>query len=213
MALPSSQIINIEVLMKGTSSASSGGTAKNIENVFHFMRTTNTNPVDKGHIATAFNAGIGAAMIAALNVRYTQTGIWVRYIDDALDAYSVSPVSGVGAITGDSMPDYVSVVIQLKTALRGKSFRGSKHFSPCSESDSAGDVLTTGAVTNFTAIATEILAGFTDSDGNVWVSTVLSRKESTLTPNPTTIVNTPVTSVLLNKSTGTERRRKIRTVN
>lgn len=210
-SLPATSLVNCEILMKG-SIAAEGASVRNVEFVFHFKRTTNVNPVDKGHIAAAFQSSIGAAVLAALNAAYTQSANWVRFLDDALDNYGSTTEAGVGAITGDPLGDFVAVVLQLKTGLRGKSYRGSKHFAPASESDSIGNTINAGAQTNFNAIGTAILAGFTDSDGNIWLPTIFSRHLSQVQTNPTTVVANQITSFVLNKTLGTMRRRKSKTV-
>ena len=198
--------------MKG-SIAAEGASVRNVEFVFHFKRTTNVHAVDKGHIAAAFQTAIGSVVLAALNIAYTQTANWVRFLDDALDSYQSTTEAGVGAITGDPLGDLVAVVLQLKTGMRGKSYNGSKHFAPASESDSIGNTINAGAQTNFNAIGTAIVAGFTDSDGNVWLPTIFSRHLSQVRTNPTTVIANQVTSTLLNKTLGTMRRRKSKTVN
>lgn len=193
-----------------------GGGVKNFFNVFHFRRTTTVNTLSKANINTAFAAGVGAAMLAALNVDYTQTGNTLRFFENPLDAPLTISQSGVGAVANDRLPDFNAAVIQMKSGVRGKPYRGSKHLGPVSEDSTTGDDLTAGAVTLFTAVGTAIVAGFTDSNGNVWVPGLkggirVGSPAQYLTV-PTTSVWTDVIAFTLNKSLGTMRRRKIATV-
>lgn len=194
-----------------------GGGVKNFFNVFHFSRANNLLAISEANIATAFATAIQTPLLAALNVDYTQTALTVRLFEDATRIKYILSQSGVGGRPNDRLPDFGCVTIQLKTVVRGKTGRGSKHFGPIAEDDTTGDDLVAGAVTRFNAVGAAIIAGFTDSDTNVWLPG-LKGAERILSPaqyevNPTTTVFTSVTSYLLNKSLGTMRRRKIKTVN
>lgn len=205
--------MNAQVVAYGVSASQGGGT-KNIVNVFNFQRTTDVNPLSKTNIEGAFNTAIMTPMLAALSVDYTQTHVTVRFIDDALDAPASVTRAGVGAIAGERLPDYNAAVVQLKTSLRGRRYRGSKHFGPIAESDTDGDLLVPAAQTRFNTLGTAIVTGFTDADGNVWKSTIVSSMPpAQYKVNPTTVVATIVISKVLNKSVGTMRRRKVKTVN
>lgn len=206
----------VEIITKGYAVAR-GGDVKKFFNIFHFRRTTTVNVLVKANIEGEFNLTVGAAMLAALNVDYTQTAISVRFFENPLDAEEAISETGVGAIGGDRGPDFQAVTIQLKTGVRGKPYRGSKHFGPVAESDTTGDCLVAGAVTRYNAIGGAITTGFTDSDGNIWVpglkgGTRPGSPAQYLTV-PTTTVWTDITTWLLNKSLGTMRRRRVSTVN
>jgi len=194
-----------------------GGGVKKFYNIYHFRRSATTFPLSKSNINTAFQASIGAAVLAALNVDYTQTANTLRFFENPLDEPLAIPESGVGAISGDRLPDFAAVVTQLKSGIRGKPYRGSKHYGPIAESDTTGDDLVSGAVTRFNAIITAIIAGFTDSDGNVWVPGIKGGvrfgSAAQYEVAPTTTVWTDIINGILNKSLGTMRRRKIQTVN
>ena len=194
-----------------------GGGVKNFFNIYHFRRTTTANPLVRANVQTAFQTAIMAPVLAALNVDYTQTGNTLRFFEDPTDAPITVSQTGVGAIAGDRLPDFSAVVVQLKTGVRGKAGRGSKHYGPIAESDTTGDDLVTGSVTRFDAVGAAIVAGFTDSDGNIWVPGLKGAKRigspAQYIIAPTTTVWTDVTSSLLNKSLGTMRHRKIKTVN
>ena len=62
------------------------------------------------------------------------------------------------------------------------------------------------------AIATALLAGFTDSDGNVWKMVIVSRSHSQLTVNPCTVEANWVISAQVRHNPGAMKRRKTRSV-
>lgn len=203
----------MEIVSYATITAA-GGTAKASNNVYNFYRASTVLPVVKSNIEAAFQAAIMAKVLLAMQQDYAQSRNTVRFVDDATDAPVSFTEAGVGAIATARGPDFQAVTLQLKTGLRGRTFKGSKHYSPIAEADTDGDVLTSGAATRFNTLGTAIVTGFTDSDGNVWIPTILSRKPpAQYVTNPTTVVATVITQALLNKSLGTMRRRKIRTVN
>jgi len=211
MSIPLADQKHVELQMIG-SCAAPGAVTKAMELVFNFRRTAVVNPVVKVNIQTAFQASIGAAILAAANEDYTQSANKVRIIDDALDSFSSSAQAGVGAIAGDRLPTYCAICFPMQTGVRGRFAQGSKHVGPVTESDTLNDILTGAAVTRWTAVATAIQAGFTDADGNIWVPAVVSRKYSTLNANPTTVISNDVISTLLNLNVGRLSRRKQKTV-
>jgi len=214
MPIPSTSIDVVEVQMRGTVSAA-GSSAKNIDSVFHFRRTATVLAVSKTQVETAFDASIGAAIIAALNNRYTQTQNTIRWVNDAVDQAVGVSRAGVGAIAGDSMPVSASAYLNMVTGLRGRSYKGGKHFGPMSESDTTGatsDLFNAAALVRLNAVAAAILAGFTDAAGNVWVPSILSRKQSQMNVNPTSLIYNDVTLVSTNKRVGWMRHRRVASV-
>lgn len=215
--IPSTEITHVEIVM-ALSVAAAGSNAKPFNNVFNFRRTGTVLAVSKTQVETAFQAAIAVPVMAALSVRAAQTGNSVRWIDDAGDAPQTVTRAVAGAITGESQATYDAVSIELKTALRGRSGRGSKHFGPLGESQTNGDVLVAGSITLFQTVAAAILAGFTDAGGNVWVPEVVIRNpappkpKSQLSTNPTTVLSNDVVSVFLNATLGTMRRRRVQRV-
>lgn len=214
MSIPSTNLFIAEVTSFGIAS-SGGSTDKNIESVFHFRRTSNVNPIVKANIESAFQTALMIPITNALNVRYTQTMNTVRFINDAQDApVSFSRVVA-GARTGDGMPMHNSAFLLARTGLRGRSYRGGKHFGPLSESDTTSgtdDLLNAAALVLWGLVATAWLAGFTDSDGNVWVPCVFSRTLSITTANPTSIITNDIVATLINKRIGRMRHREVRSV-
>ena len=192
--------------------AAAGSGAKNVASIFHYRLATLTAPATKAALEAAFQAAIMVPFVAAANVRYLQVQSTVRWVDDAQDAPSAVTRALPGAIATDSQPTVDAVYMLLRTALRGKSYRGSKHFPAVSEIDSTGDILTGAGLVLWQAVRTALATALTDALGNVWNLSLLSRTLSQLSVNPTSVVANDVTTVLLNKTIGTMRRRRVATV-
>lgn len=209
MATPIPQ--HIEIVLRGNIAAG-GSNSKPSFSVYHYRRTALTAPVVKANVATAFIAAVCVPLMAAMNAAYTAQGILIRVLDDALDPYNVNTYAGVGAIATDRMPCENAVKMGLVTLVRSRNFMGSKHYAPLSEADTTGDILTGTGLANWQAVQAALLAGFTDSDGNVWVLEVVSKSLSVLDVNPTNIQSYDVVNVTLNKTIGVMRRRRVRSV-
>jgi hypothetical protein len=192
--------------------AAGGSTSRNFNFRFNYKRTTNANPLSETVLETAFNGAPTTAILAALNIRFTQTLNVVRFVEDAQrPAVSVSRV-GTGAVTGDGMPMHNAAFILKRMGIRGRGAHGSNHFGPLSESDTTtpdADILNAAAITRFSAIITAINATLTDGNGNIWVPVVLSRvKPAQYKSNPTNVVTFPISQMLLNKRIGRMKRRE-----
>jgi hypothetical protein len=200
----------IEVGMLGVIAADPS-ISKNIANIYQFRRLAVVAPPSKAEINTAFQASIGAAVLAALNVDYTQTFNTVRFFDNAIDPAQEFVQAGVGAIAGERQPDYVTATVRLKASIRSRSGRGRKSYSPITEADTTGDNLTAGAKTRFDTVAAAILAGFTDASGNIWKPVIKSSKPpAQYTVNPVTLAVYDVISATANINLGILKRRKVK---
>jgi len=192
---------------------------KEYANVFHFRRTASVPGIpDK-------TAMIGAAMtigdVSCIGGYYDQnlpadssislTGE-IRFPLDPTDPIVVTTA---GPLTrgrsGDTLPGFSAATVQLKTGLRGKSFRGSKHFGPVAEIDTDRDELTATASngTNWGNMG-KLLAGLNDGGGNSYGPVVLSRKNSVLIGSvaDTVAVVADITEGQINLKLGTMTRRK-----
>lgn len=210
MAIPLTSVLTAEIQMKGQM-ASGGSNAINTNFVFHYKRTGTAVAPTKSALATAFQAGPGAAIVAALNNRWSESAVEVRWIDDALDQSFPFANVNVGAVAGDSMPSDQAAYLLFRTGIKGRSYRGSKHLGPLSESNTTAgtdDILNAAAITLFTTVATACAANLVDATPNTWVPVVFSRTLSQTRQNPTTIIVNAVSAILLNKRVGTMRRRK-----
>lgn len=209
MATEYCQIVSYGVM------AASGSGSKNIVNVYNWRRTNIVNPLSKVNIESAFQTAIMVPVTAALAASYTQSKNSVRFFDDATDPPFDVARAVAGAIATVRAESFLAAVIRFKTGIKGRSGMGRKHYGPIADADAEGDVLLAGAITRFGTVKTAVLAGFTDSDSNVWVPIVLSTKltgGSQLLFNPTTVIANDITSGILNKTVGTMRRRKTATV-
>jgi len=210
MSIPTTSMFDIEISMQGVAAAG-GSNARNACFKFHYFRSVLSLPFNPANIEAAFNAAVVPPILAALNARYTQTFTTVRCINDATQLPYQMPRAGVGGVAGDSMPMQDTVYVLFRTGTRGKSYRGCKHFFPLSESDTTGpnaDVLNAGAIALWATAITAMAGTFTDADGNVWRPEIYSKKLSQDRVNPTTIIATPVTALLLNKRIGRMRKRE-----
>lgn len=211
MPIPLNQVEIVEIQMRGIITGGGAGEVRT-NFVFNFRRTAVAVDPVKASINTAFQAIISAPIAAALNVDWAATVNAVRYIDDALDAPTEFSNADIGVITGDRLASFATAYILMRTSVRGRSYRGSKHLGPFSESDTTHatgcDIFNAGAVTRLTTICTAIQGGFTDSTGNIWVPSIVSRKFSQLTENPTVVVANDVIQTVPNKRVGSEVRRK-----
>lgn len=210
-SIPDAQLLVVQAVVLGNVSQT-GVNTKNVEFVFHFRRLATTFPLSKAAFEVAFQSNIAATVIANLNAAYTQTANQVRCLNDATDANYSNARSVVGGITGDQQQNFDTLVLQYKTGYRGKSGRGSKHFAPLTATDTLGNTLVAGTVTAWQTVAGTLAAQFTDGVGNVWRPVILSRKLSQLKTNPTVVFTNDVTNILLNKTTGTMKKRKVKTI-
>jgi hypothetical protein len=185
--------------------------SKNVANVYHFRRLAGIVSPGKASINTAFQTAIGDLVLAALNVDYSQTYNVVRFFDDAIDPAEQFVQAGVGAIAGERLPDYVTATVRLKGNVRSRSGRGRKSYSPITEVDSTGDNLSTAERTRWNTVAAAILAGFTDGDGNQWISIIKSGVlPAQYKMNPTTVVTYNVIQTSTNANLGILKRRKVK---
>lgn len=203
--------IHLEVTMNGMIDAGGSNTV-NTQFVFHYRRTNSALPITKAALDTIFQANHAAPIIAALSAKWNQLSNAVRVVNDAQDQQTFFTHANVGAIIGDRLASYAAVFMLFRTGLRGRSYRGGKHFGPFAESDVGDDVLNAGAIARVQTIATALALPLTDSNGNNWNLGILSRDLSKLTPNPTTIVFNDATEIRFNKRLGTMRGRKANSV-
>lgn len=214
MPLAPNQITTVEIIVFGTIS-SAGSNARNTVNIFHY--TTPPTSTAKTHQAVndIFQSQCVPSLTNCLNNRWTQQHNTVRFIDDATDAAVTFAESAVGLVTGDSMPMICAAYMLLRTGLRGKHFRGSKHFGPLSESDTtkpSDDVFNAAMLALWENAAGQLIMNMNDANGNLWKPCVFSRQLSQVKVNPTTIVVNNITQILVKKSIGRLRRREAKSV-
>jgi len=215
MPIPAANITHAEVIMGGLISAG-GSNSINTQFVFHYRRTGVTVAPSKANLAAAFQAGPAVPIIAMLNARWSEKYVSVRWMDDPLDQAVPFTNVNAGAIAGDSMPTHVAVYVLLRTGLKGRSYRGSKHFGPFSESDATAlgdDILNAAAQARLATTITAIGAALIDASPNTWNPCVYSRVLSSPLLQPiATITTNDVTTVLYNKRLGNMKRRQVKSV-
>lgn len=200
-----------EIVLAGVA-AGKGSDPVNTFNVFQFRRTSSAPALSKTAIITAFTTAVGNVIAAAMNESWAMAYITARFMEDITDAPTQVIITTAGAITGDRLSCQNTVVVTLKTALRGRRYRGRKTFSPISESDTTAataDLINAAAITRFSAVGAAIVAGFTDAQGNVWVPCVCTKFGRDLTVTPAVIPSNDVVDYLLNKRIGRFRNRQV----
>lgn len=211
MPIPANQIVNAELVYKGTV-ASAGSSAKTMQAVFHYRRQATVVTPTKAALAAAWIAANRANLLAVLSLRFTSVGLTVRWINDALDAPVLTSDTHAGTVTGDSLPLTCSAFLLFQTGLRGRSFRGSKHLYPMAESQTTvltDDIWNAATLTLLGALAASLLGNITDSTGNIWTPSIVSKKLSQLKSNPTTVVANDVTTIAVGKRVGMMRHRRV----
>lgn len=214
MPIPDNQKQYVEIVMHGLIDAG-GSDAIPTVNTFHFRRTALTGTITKTPIDTAFQAAIADKIVLAMSVRWNQQRNEVRFINDALDPFVKFTHANAGARAGIAMPSHSAVMILLNSGFRGRSYQGKKFFGPIDEDDTTvgdDDVLNAAAITRFNTVMTDWLAGFTDSNGQIWVPAILSRTLSSLSTNPTVVGATDVVSMAINKRVTSLKGRKVKSV-
>lgn len=213
MAIPDADKQHWEISVLGRMTAG-GGNAVLTANVFHYRRNLFPAPAVKSEIEAAFEALVVAPILLLLNARWTHTQTTVRCLNDALDPPVVFAHTDPGNVAGDSLQSDQAAYLLVRTGTRGRSFRGSKHFGPMSETDvtTNGDVWNAAALTRIGDVATAMVANLTDASGNVYVPGVLSRKLSQLRENPTFVSQEDMLQILTNHRVGNMKRRQVKSV-
>lgn len=207
MPTPPAAPLILEVITQAHMVAA-GGRQVPDKNIFHYMRTGTLIAPSKTAFITAFQTNVLAFMAAALNVRWAMEVILCRWLDDATDQYIQVTDTSVGAIATDSYDSRSAVYMQFRSGFRGRNWNGSKHFGPLSEIDTTGDILTGAGLARFQTLQAKCALQFTDLPGQVYKPVVFSRTLSQVAFNPTNVLVSDVTSVALNKSVGSMKRRR-----
>lgn len=198
----------VEIVVKGHADPGTETAIKKAYNVYVYKRAATTPALNKANVATAFKTAVIDVLKDLLSVSYKADSIDIRALDDHLDPYLPVAHTADGTVAGDSLPSTNNVVMHMKTSVRGRAYRGRKHFSPIAEADTTLDNLKATPIANWASFGAAYLAGFTDSDGSVWVPHVVQYSLSAFTPLGNVVVSTPVSSVTVNATLGTMKRRK-----
>lgn len=212
MSLPDTSKTNFQIIVYGTAAAGGSSVTPSI-NIWNYQRNSVVNPLSKSALNTIFQSAILAPLALAMNVRWTANNVGIRNIDDPQDAVTLFAAAQVGARVADSLPSDDAVYFLFRTSLRGRNFRGSKHFGPASEEDTTQDILTGAGLARWQAVGVALALSLVDANGNQWVPMVLSPSLSNLTSLPAAlVVSNAVTQVLLDLNIGTMKKRRSRTI-
>lgn len=187
------------------------GNSSNFVNVFHFQNAVPGVVTTETSLMTSIRTVLNTVLPPALSVASLGKTAKLRFMDSPLSGYIPGTTYAAGTVTGDRLPSFNSAVNRLVTGVRGRSYRGSKHWGPIAESSTTLDELNAGALTLFAAVAAGLTnggAGFATTGGGLWKLVVLSTLLSDLVANPCVFTGAVVTSVTTNKEVGTMRRRK-----
>lgn len=209
---PESAIFTGEIQMQGIASAG-GSNAKNLNFRFCYVRSNSLFALSETVLGTIFDSTVTPALLACLNVRYTQTIDVIRFVEDAERPAITITRTGVGSVAGDSMAMHLAAYVLKRMGVRGRGRHGSNHFGPLSEADTTtgtSDILNAAAIARFATLITALTTVLTDANGNVWTPSILSRKApAQYKVNPTTVIAFPVSQCLLNKRIGRMKNREV----
>jgi hypothetical protein len=203
-----------ELVVHGEMASKGSGTVPT-RSIFHFQRRGQSGSPTKAALATAFNTNILTPIAAALNASWSSSITAVRWVDDATDPYENATTIHTGGISGDRLPPHNAAFLLCTTLLRGRSYRGSKHLGPVSESDTTAgseDVFNAACIARWQTVINALVADLVDSNGITWDFAILSRTLSQTTTNPTTIVANVVQEVQLNERIGRMKKRQVKSV-
>jgi hypothetical protein len=189
-----------------------GQGAKHVVNVYHYAQSV-PNPVfpDPLAVITAWQGRVPAGVLALLHDDYVGDEVKARWLDQTINPETIVQFVNPGLKTGDRLPAYAAVTIQLRTNQRGRSYRGSKHYGPIAEADTTSDQLAVAVQPAWDNVAITLAQALTVS-GQVLVPVILSRTKSQVMKDPVTLNAAAITNATLNLTLGTLRRRKEKTV-
>lgn len=192
--------------------AAGGSNGRTAKATFHYRLATRVAAPTKTALEVIFQSTVCVPYMAAASSRVSQISNGIRHVGDALDPTVETARAVVGAIATDGSAMNAAVFMLLKSAYRGANYKGSKHFVGVSEVDTTYDVLTGAGLARWVTLQNALAASLTDSLGNIWNPSLLSRTLSQLSVNPTTVSAVDIVSVSLNLNIGTMRRRRTDTI-
>jgi hypothetical protein len=201
----------VQIIIQGTVSET-GGSGKNVFNVFTYFQNPNQpGPPTAVAVANVFLTNVWAAFAPLISIAWVPTATMCRYLDITTNPLLAAAIPTGGGKALPRLPSQQAVVTPFRTSLRGKNYRGSKHWGPIDTASVTSDELTAAAVTAWTAQLPNLLANL-PVGGQTFSPCVVSRSLSQLARDPVTINGAIITQALLNKTIGTMRRRKEKTV-
>lgn len=189
------------------------GNSSNFVNVFHYQNQNPGTVCTELALMTVLRTAMSGPLASALSIASLGKNQKLRFMDNPLSGYIAGTIFAAGTVTGDRLPTFNAAVTQCRTGVRGRSFKGSKHWGPVAESHTTLDELNAAALIFWTAVSGIITnggAGFAVTGGSLWKLIVLSTTLSDLVSNPCVFTGAVVTTTTTNKEIGTMRRRKER---
>jgi hypothetical protein len=186
------------------------GVFRDFINVFHYHKLASAGTLNLAQFLTNWITNVGDGIVPLMNVRITLGKAACRPLDDPFNLGVEQGLgSPAGLVTGDPLSAALALVMKMETGVRGRNFRGSKHFGGLSESDSdGGDEWKAGTLTNWSSPASTMGTTITDSGGYSYVPCVLSPTLSGIFQTPPFFTGADVTLCSVNPVIGTMRRRK-----
>lgn len=185
-----------------------GGTLKYYNVMLHYSAVT-PGVVSLDGFLAAFNAGVGAAAVAALSAQTNVVGTYVRKLNAPSIAERFLAIGDVGAVAGDCCSSIVAGVINKYTGLRGKQYRGFSHFALVAESATLGDQLTDAAIAGVWGdLADAMFAQVVDATSGIHCNAVVLQKTQSNLLTGTPIYATDITECEVNPILGTMKKRK-----
>lgn len=200
-----------EIVVKGILATGGAGQAP-CGNVFYYRLSNMVLAPTKAALSTIFQATVVAPLLLAANIRYTPVQLGMRFIDDAIDLQTFIAAAGTGAIATDGEPSVDAVVVNLKSAFRGKAMRGFKHFGAVNEIDTTNDILTGAGLARWQAVRDGVKTVLVDAIGNTWTPFIRSRYLEQVKVNPTTIRGVDIVNATLTLNVRTMRKRRTPTL-
>jgi len=213
MAIPQDQILGAEVIVRQVF-VDANTNNQDCFNVWHLRRLTTAVAPNKANLRAAFDAAIVQLQLLGQAEAITATTIGIRWPNDPEDAEDIAAATPLtaGQIALDSLPQQNAATMQLKTALRGKAFRGSKRFAGIPEAHATKGWLNATGAALWVAVRDAINDLITDADSNQWRIAVLSRSRSDFDVVPATLVLNDVVTSVLNRTIGSQDSRKPKNV-
>ncbi len=196
----------MRIQVRATALATGEARTKKLYNVYDFFRTATGTPPTKTAILAAFKAAYLTPLANCLSVSYVKAYCDLRWLDDPYDPYQTFADGVNGAVAGDSLPSVNNVSMQLKSTLRGGSYRGAKRYGPIAESHTLLDYLTGAAIALWATYQTAYLVGFT-TGGFQFNPIVVSQLHSVFNPTTASVQAIPVTTTIVNQYLGIMRKR------
>lgn len=190
------------------------GTSRRFLNVWHMGRASGSAPPNLTTLHTNIRNTLLGQIEPTLSDQYAANVGLIRPLDDPTNpGLELTPYWASGTENGDRYASFGAWTMEVVTGLRGRCFRGRKHFGPVPEDLTIKDEIDPATLATFNNAvgAFGALLGVGDGSGGTWNMSVLSRKNSILTGPSIVLTWADITVPTLQVRLGTMRHRKERT--